>query len=150
MQEATQMTMDEFFCYQEQTFDSFSKRVIKNIGIDLHNKQKALADIEVAFSALPKREMDSLFTEDTYLLGSEGTTFLVLGTPVTISDPLGQALYFLPPQRRKVLLLFYFAGKSEPQIGHILNITAAAVNYRKKKALDTLRDILEAMESHET
>ena len=81
MQEATQMTMDEFFCYQEQTFDSFSKRVIKNIGIDLHNKQKALADIEVAFSALPKREMDSLFTEDTYLLGSEGQPFLFWERP---------------------------------------------------------------------
>ena len=105
------MTIDEFYSYQEQTFDSFSKRVIKNIGIDLHNKQKALADIEVAFSALPKREMDSLFTEDTYLLGSEGTTFLVQGTPVTISDPLGRALYFLTPQRREVLLLFYFADK---------------------------------------
>lgn len=144
------MTVDDFYCYHEQNFDSFSKRVIKNIGIDLHNKQKALADVEVAFSALPKRDMDSLFTEDTYLLGAEGTTFFVLGTPITISDPLGQALFFLPPQRREVLLLFFFADKSEPQIGHILNITAAAVNYRKKKALDTLRDILEAMENHET
>ena len=143
------MTMDAFYAYQEQLFDSFSKRVIKHIGIDIHNEQKTLAEAEVTFSALPKRDMNALFTEDTYQLETSGETFFVRGTAITVSGPLGQALYFLPPQRRDVLLLFYFANKSDPQIGNILNLTAAAVNYRRKKALDALREILEAM-NHET
>lgn len=143
------MTMEAFYCYHEQLFDSFSKRVIKHIGIDLFKKQQGLGNIEIALSALPKRDRDSLSVEETYKLDTGSATYDVLGTPITVANPLGQALRFLPPQRREVLLLCYFAEMSDPQIGKILNLTAAAVNYRRKKALDALRTILEAMDLDE-
>lgn len=143
------MTMEAFYCYHEQLFDSFSKRVIKHIGIDLFKKQQGLGNIEIALSALPKRDRDSLSVEDTYKLDTGSATYDVLGTPITVANPLGQALRFLPPQRREVLLLCYFAEMSDSQIGKILNLTAAAVNYRRKKALDALRTILEAMDLDE-
>ena len=66
------------------------------------------------------------------------------GYPIQVHDPiLGRALLALPPKRRDVVLLFYFADQNEPQIGKLLNITTMAVNSRRRKALAALRELLE-------
>ena len=101
------MTIQEFNLYQEQAFDSFSKRVIKHIGVDIHNEDKALAEVETSISCLPFKEAAKLSTEDTYHLeDGAAIRFEVYGFPVEIGDPmLGQALLSLPPKRRDVILL---------------------------------------------
>ena len=139
------MTTDEFRLYHEQTFDSFSKRVIKHIAIDIHNAEAALSKVEVSLSALPYSEAVKLAAEDTYDLGNDVCArFDLLGIPIEVHDPaLGQALSSLPPKRRDVVLLFYFADQNEPQIGRLLNITTMAVNSRRRKALAALRELLE-------
>lgn len=145
------MTTEEFYTYQEQLFDAFSKRVIKNLGIDIFHELLSQSEKEISLSTLPQRDLASLCTADTYQLERNETTFLVGEERIVVTDSrLGQALYFLSPKHRNVLLLHYFADKNELQIGKILNITAAAaVNYRKKKGLDVLRSILEAMKYDE-
>lgn len=139
------MTTDEFRLYHEQTFDSFSKRVIKHIAIDIHNAEAALSKVEVPLSTLPYSEAAKLAAEDTYDLGDDVCVrFDLLGIPIEVHDPaLGQALSSLPPKRRDVVLLFYFADQNEPQIGKLLNITTMAVNSRRRKALAALRELLE-------
>ena len=139
------MTTDEFRLYHEQTFDSFSKRVIKHIAIDIHNAEAALSKVEVSLSALPYSETAKLSAEDTYDLNDDVCArFDLLGIPIEVHDPaLGQALSSLPPKRRDVVLLFYFADQNEPQIGKLLNITTMAVNSRRRKALAALRELLE-------
>ena len=139
------MTTDEFRLYHEQTFDSFSKRVIKHIAIDIHNAEAALSKVEVSLSALPYSETAKLSAEDTYDLGDDVCVrFDLLGIPIEVHVPaLGQALSSLPPKRRDVVLLFYFADQNEPQIGKLLNITTMAVNSRRRKALAALRELLE-------
>ena len=139
------MTTDEFRLYHEQTFDSFSKRVIKHIAIDIHNAEAALSKVEVSLSTLPYSETAKLSAEDTYDLGDDVCArFDLLGIPIEVHDPaLGQALSSLPPKRRDVVLLFYFADQNEPQIGKLLNITTMAVNSRRRKALAALRELLE-------
>ena len=65
------MTTDEFRLYHEQTFDSFSKRVIRHIAIDIHNAEAALSKVEVSLSTLPYSEAAKLAAEDTYDLGDD-------------------------------------------------------------------------------
>ena len=139
------MTTDEFRLYHEQTFDSFSKRVIKHIAIDIHNAEAALSKVEVSLSTLPYSETAKLSAEDTYDLGDDVCAhFDLLGIPIEVHDAaLGQALSALPPKRRDVVLLFYFADQNEPQIGKLLHITTMAVNSRRRKALAALRELLE-------
>ena len=145
------MTLPNFHAYQEQLFDAFSKRVIKNLGIDLFHEMDFRREKEVSLSFLSQRDLAALSTVDTYQLEQSETIFFVDGERIVVTDSrLGQALYFLSPKQRNVLLLLYFTNKNELQIGKILNITAAAVNYRKKKGLDALRGILEAMKHEET
>ena len=139
------MTMEEFHLYQEQNFDSFTKRVIKNIAIDIHHTEAALSKKERSLSDLSYKEASKLAVEDTYHLDDDASVqFDLLGFPIIVHDPvLGQALFSLPPKRRDVVLLFYFADQNEPQIGKLLNISTMTVNVRHKKALDTLRELLE-------
>ena len=139
------MTMDEFQLYHEQTFDSFSKRVIKNIAIDILREEARLAKRETSLSALSAQDAARLSAEDTYELDEEVSMSLDLhGYPIQVHDPiLGRALLALPPKRRDVVLLFYFADQNEPQIGKLLNITTMAVNSRRRKALAALRELLE-------
>ena len=121
------MTMDEFQLYHEQTFDSFSKRVIKNIAIDILREEARLAKRETSLSALSAQDAARLSAEDTYELDEEVSMSLDLhGYPIQVHDPiLGRALLALPPKRRDVVLLFYFADRNEPQIGRLLHLSTS-------------------------
>lgn len=142
------MTMNEFYLYQEQLFDSYSKRTIKYIGIDIYREEETLAKRELSLSSLSCKEEVKLSCGDTYHW--EDDTYLqfeLYGLPIVIRDPLlGKALFSLPPKRRDVLLLFYFAGKNEPQIGRLLHISTSAVNRRRHTALNRLKELLEEMD----
>ena len=78
------MTMDEFQLYHEQTFDSFSKRVIKNIAIDILREEARLAKRETSLSALSAQDAARLSAEDTYELDEEVS--MSLGQHRTIAE----------------------------------------------------------------
>lgn len=144
------MTMEEFRQYQEENFDAFSKSTIKHINAKLLQKRTVRANRETVFSALSFQERQALFTEDRYSLEDDGICFSVLGQPVVVRDRrLGQALFALPPKRRDVILLCYFAGWNEPQIARRLNLSRSTVNRRRSTTLNRLKKMLETME-HET
>ena len=141
------MTLEDFYLYQEINFDAFSKSTIKRISAKIFKEIAAKAERETLFSALSFIDEQKLCTEDIYSLEDDGNRFWVLGIPVVIRDPrLGKALSTLPPKRRDVILLFYFADKNEPQIGKLLHLSPQAVNYRHGTALKRLKEILEAMD----
>ena len=140
------MTLEEFYLYHEENFDSFSKSTIKRFSAKIFNEIAVKSERETLLSALSFTDEQKLYTEDAYSLEDDGIRFLVQGTPVVIHDPmLGQALSALPPKRREVILLFYFVDRNEPQIGQILHLSTQAVNYRHGTALERLKEILEAM-----
>lgn len=138
------MTTFEFYTYQEQTFDSYCKRLIRNESADAHKELARRARREVTFSAAAPSELARLAHEDNY--PPEPVILSVKGSCVAVNDlTLGQALLSLPPKWRDVILLFYFLGKSDPQIGAILHLTPSAIHYRRTVALERLKQILEVM-----
>ena len=68
----------EFHLYQEQTFDSFTKRVIKSIAIDIHNAEAARSKKERSLSDLSYKEASKLAVEDTYHIRLNFPTINVL------------------------------------------------------------------------
>lgn len=52
----------------------------------------------------------------------------------------------LNPQRRDVILLYYFLEHTEPEIGEILDLSTGTINYRRTKALQRLKELLEELE----
>lgn len=137
------MTTEEFHAYQENAFDAFCRAVIRNESIDAHRELATQARREVAISTLTPEALLALSTEDTYLPYRK--TFYVGQHAIHICDEdLGEALQYIIPQRRDVLLLHYFLGYSDSRIAQLLRIPLATVSYRKKAALNRLRDLLEA------
>jgi len=54
------MTLEEFYTYQEQTFDSFCKIVIRNESTDAFRELAYRREHEVEFSALSSSELAAL------------------------------------------------------------------------------------------
>lgn len=138
------MTAQEFATYQEQTFDSYAKRLIRNEGADAKKELARRARREAQLSALSQVELSALAGEDRYSL--EKVTLFVRENEVNVFNAvLGQALSFLPPKWRDVLVLHYFLDESDAQIAERLNMTPAGVSHRRKVALTRLKDALEAL-----
>ena len=140
------MTMEDFYLFHEDNFDSFSKKTIKKASANIRRKLAAQSDRETELSVLPFQDLQKLCTEDTYQEDEESVVFHVRGLSVVVHDSaLGQALFALPPKRRDVVLLFYFAEQNDPQIGRLLNLDTSTINRRRSAALSNLKAILEAM-----
>lgn len=140
------MTLQQFHTYQEQTFDSYMNKLIKNEGKDAKKEISRRAKREIPMSQLSKSEYAHIAITDTYDL--DHMTFSVKDDTIIIKDAfLGQALAALPPNRREVILLSYFMAKSDPQIGALLNLTSNAIRYRKMTALQRLRELMETLEN---
>lgn len=138
------MTAQEFATYQEQTFDSYAKRLIRNEGADAKKELARRAKREARLSALSPVELSALAGEDRYSL--EKVTLFVRENEVNVFNAvLGQALSILPPKWRDVLALYYFLDESDAQIAGQLNMTPAGVSHRRKVALARLKDALEAL-----
>ena len=73
--------------------------------------------------------------------------YRVLGNIVCVYDAiLGEILQHITPNRREIILLYYFLGFSESEIGRMLHIDHKTVGYRRTAALQRLRELLEDIE----
>ena len=135
------MNTDEFRKYHEASFDAFCKKVIKTLTADyyrMENRKKQLGLIEEAYAYLCK---ESLYAEDQYRLYSR--TYYVHDIIVDIhNEDIGEAIQFIMPHKRAVLLLSYFMNYSDSEIARELKISCTTVARRKKTALNELRILL--------
>ena len=88
--------------------------------------------------------VQSFMTEDTYDLNRYEKTYYVNGVKVVVTNErVGEALKFIMPNKRAVLLLSYFMDYRDSDIARTLRITNSTVSYRKKQALKQLKMLLE-------
>lgn len=140
------MKIEEFKRYQEDTFDAFVKKVAKNEGRnarrDISRREKNI----ISLSQLETEENSGTYlaSEDTY--EADTVSFTVCGESVTVKDQaLGRAIASLPPKKRDLILLFYFLDENDPEISELLEIKSRTVNYRRRSAVDKLKEILEGI-----
>lgn len=140
------MTFEQFQRYQEETFDAFCKAVIRNESANAHNEMDMRAEKEINISSLSPSELQSFQTEDIYRTYCK--QYHVRGNVVRVYDPiLGELLQRISSQRREIILLCYFLGFSDSEIGQMLHINRRTVNNRRKAALQRLRELLEVAEN---
>lgn len=138
------MTKAEYELYIVKTFDAFCRKVIRNTAIDCHRKIRRQREREESFSDLSKSELGSLSVTDTYNIYS--MHYDVLGETVTICDPdIGEALQYIQPQLRDIILMSYFLDMSNTEIANKLNISNSTVAYRMDAALKQLREQIVSM-----
>ena len=138
------MTEIELQKYHVHAFDAFCKRVIKNASIDAKRLYWRNKEISSDDEMLAKY-VQSLRTADTYNLRAYEKIFYVNGIKIVINDEaLGEALKYIMPNKRAILLLSYFMDYRDSDIARLLKITSPTVSYRKKQALIQLKLLLEA------
>lgn len=135
------MTLQDFYTSQEESFDSFCKNLIRNESINAHKEYSRRARNEVSLSTLDPNQLE--YTSDCPV----SERFVAQGHAVYVSDAaLSDALRFLPPIHREIILLSFFLELSDVEIGRLLQVDARTIGYRRKAALKKLRYALEAQE----
>ena len=137
------MKQDELEQYHECSFDAFCKKAIRNLAIDAKRiywkKSMMISDDE-----LLANYVKSLKTEDTYDLNKYEKLYYVNGIKVVVTnEAVGEALKFIMPNKRAVLLLSFFMDYRDSDIARTLRITNSTVSYRKKQALKQVKMVLE-------
>ena len=137
------MKQDELELYHECSFDAFCKKAIRNLAVDakrIYWKKTMTTSDEELLATYVK----SIMTEDTYALNNYEKIYYVNGLKVVVTnETVGEALKFIMPNKRAVLLLNFFMDYRDSDIARTLRITNSTVSYRKKQALKQLKVLLE-------
>lgn len=66
-----------------------------------------------------------------------------------VDERIGDAVQFIMPNQRAVLLLSFFKEYSDMDIARLMGISHKTVAYRKKRAMQKLKSLLEGMDHDE-
>jgi len=129
-------------------FDAFCKKVLRCEARTIYRQITRLAEHEISLTEFPEDGADLFSFVDEY--GFENQQFNVFGFDVAIKNELlAEALRLLPEQRRDIILLYYFLGMSDREIGVMLNILHRTISYKRTSSLKKLRKIMEGFINEE-
>lgn len=135
--------------FNEITFEAYCKTTIDHAILKGRKEKFKRASWELSLSDLTDALLFSLCTADHPVEDAvqrsmqQPTVFPVRDMKITVHDSeLGQALLFLPPHKREVLLLSYFAEMSDPEIARKLGVSKSAVQRRRVSAVNILKNFL--------
>ena len=141
--------MDErYMWFNEITFEAYIKKAIDRSVLKARLKKAERGKSEQTFSMLSDAVLYTLAAEGTAAERAEmdRRVFEVRGIHIPVYGyELGQALSFLLPKDREIILLYFFLGLSDQQIGRVLGTSQTTIQRRRAVALGKLQDILEAM-----
>lgn len=120
-------------------FGGFCTRVLKNEARKVHNEYARQRKHEVSFGELTQEQLMQLSSEDKYFCDEH--IFNVLDKEiVVVGNILAEAIRQLPDVKRDVILLSYFAGLSDTEIGRMYNTIQQTIFKRRVSTLKLLRD----------
>jgi len=130
--------------YDECRFDAFCKSVLRNEAHNYRRGLKRQRDRQVSISALSQADMDKLSTVDHY--PSDSYTFSSHGYDLHINNELvADAFASLSAQTQSILILRFVLDLGDAEIGSLVGMSRSAVQRRRKKTLDELRNKLTAL-----
>ena len=145
------MNSEQYREHIEHTFNAFCKIVLYHAALGVYKKLRKKQQFEVSLDYLREFDFEPVTTTDEYFVKYDvPTAFNVRGKTVIVeSEQLAAALFRLPEKRQEVLLLRYYLGYSDEEIGKMCGISLSAVFRRRKKALHFMRNEMEAFENEE-
>lgn len=137
--------------FQKQCiFQSFCKRVLHNEACNAHEEIRRRRAKEVSFSDLALHEERQLYTLDKYFQDEEAEpSYQQAGKKIT-PKLLLEAIRTLPEEKRTAILLYYFEGMTDVEIGKMFNTSRSTIQYRRTKDVvkteafaEQMRDVVE-------
>ncbi len=132
---------EQFMEHIEYTFAAFCKVVLRNAAISAYRvfgrKQKREVSLDHLMSETPFEP----FTTDNYFEQYDKPTVIIVKEQkvVVANKQLADALLKLPEQRRTVLLMYFFLGYTDTEVGNEYGRSRSTANYWKHAALKQLR-----------
>jgi DNA-directed RNA polymerase specialized sigma subunit, sigma24 homolog len=120
-------------------FDTLCKKSLTNVVRNYYSRQASL------YSKIACNDyndyLNNYNVRDKYF--QKQYIFDVEGIPVIIEDTgIAKTLLKLKLDRRKIVLLYYFAGLNDFEISRVLDIPRASVQYKRTNALKDMKIIL--------
>lgn len=132
--------------FNETTFEAYCKKAVENAIKKERSKKAARGKLEVSLSTLTDAALYTLPTEDDGNNTPEEPcrTFCVREMLFPIYDPkLSQALSYLMPKDREIILLHFFKGLTDAKVAALIHTSQATVFRRRKAAMKRLRELME-------
>ena len=132
--------------FNDITFEAYCKKAIDRAILKVRQRQAARAKREVPLADLPENALYDVGAEDKKLERAEDErrVFHVRGIDIPVSDQrLAQALFYLLPKDREIVLLSYFAELTDGEVAQRVKLSRPTVQRRKNAALGKLREMLE-------
>ena len=121
-------------------FDSYCKKIMRNETRSFYRELER-QQARVLFSELSQNDLKQLYTYDTYFAPTR--LFSVFEYKIVIqNDVLADAVSLLSEQQKNIILLAYFVGMTDRQIGEKLLLIRATVQYKRNSALRKLRQYI--------
>ena len=123
-------------------FCKFSVRLLKNEACSVHREQKRELKKTDCTIKLSLENFGQFGICDEYF--AEEHIFEVQGRMVVVvGNQLSDAIKSLPQDKRDIILLSYFLGMSDTEIGRNTNTIQQTIFKRRKRSLMMLRESLE-------
>ena len=122
---------------------SFCKRVLHNEACNAHDEIRRRRKREVSFCDLALHEERQLYTVDKYFQDEEAEPrYQMAGKEIT-PKLLLEAIRTLPEEKRTAILLYYFEGMTDVEIGKMFNTSRSTIQYRRTSSFELLKKYLE-------
>lgn len=132
--------------FNEMTFEAYCKKAVENAIKKERNKKTARGKLELSLSALTDAALCTLPIEDDRNSTPEEPCqiFHIREMLFPIYDPkLSQALSYLLPKDREIILLHFFKGLTDAKVAALIHTSQATVFRRRKAAMKRLRELVE-------
>ena len=134
--------------FNEMTFEAYCKKAVGNAIKKERGRKNVRGKLELSFSALTDAALYVPSPEDGEINRAETNCriFYVQDMKIPVyGEVLGQALSWLLPKDRAIVLLCFFQQVKTDEIARRLKTSPDTVRRRRKSALRKLRDYLEAV-----
>ena len=141
--EVNTMTPNRREFEKQCAFQKFCKRVLHNEACNAHEEIRRRRVREVTFSNLALHEERQLYTTDKYFQAETAEpTYQMAGKEIT-PKLLLEAIRTLPEEKRTAILLYYFEGMTDVEIGKMFNTSRSTIQYRRTSSFELLKKYLE-------
>ncbi|HGT0126856.1 sigma factor-like helix-turn-helix DNA-binding protein [Clostridioides difficile] len=119
-------------------FDCKLKRVVKGVVRNYYRELRRRRKKEISYCELPEIVVEKLAVWDEYESGY--TAFDVCGIEIRVlDDDLADAIKSLSEKDRAILLMYFFLGMSDGEIGDKLKINRSTSFRSRKNSLEEIR-----------
>lgn len=139
---------DQYIRFNEKTFEAYCKVAVDKAVLKEKAKKMERAVWERSLSEMTDATLFAVAKNDEYEEAEESELriFIVQGRAINVyHDQLGQALSFLLPRDREIILLYYFADLNDEEIAKRLKLNRATVQRRRNQSKQKMKLFLEGI-----